>query len=97
MRTLKLTQEELLTIKECQAKHPKSHVRKKSLALLLLSEEGTIPNISTKLDVQTRTIYSWLDNWEANGIIGLFRQKGSGRKPLLSIDNEQVVELVKKN
>jgi transposase len=96
MRKLFLPQDELVTLKECMLNHTKSHVRKRCLALFLLSGGDTIPEISKKLDIRTRTIYSWLDNWEANGIIGVFRQKGSGRKPLLSIENVPVVELVKK-
>ncbi|MCH2177145.1 MAG: helix-turn-helix domain-containing protein [Lentisphaeria bacterium] len=97
MRKLELTQEEYKTLKECMLHHTKSYVRKRCMALYLLNDGNTIPNISKNLGTRTRTIYSWLDNWEANGIIGMFRQKGSGRKPLLSVKDESVVELVKKS
>lgn len=97
MRKIDLTYEELVTIQECQKHHKKYNVRNRSMALLLLNEGTTICQISKIIGVRTRTIYSWLDKWELSGIAALITSKGQGRKSKMSLENEEVIELVKKN
>jgi transposase len=80
MRKIDLTREELITLKECQKHHTKHNVRNRSMALLLLNKGRTIPQISKIIDVRTRTIYTWLDNWELKGITALMTRKGQGLK-----------------
>lgn len=46
-------------------------------------------------DVSRITIYAWLAAWENRGICGLINRKGQGRKPILSLQNQQHVEKIK--
>lgn len=96
MRKIDLTYEEVVTLQDCQKYHKKHKVRNRSIALLLLNEGTTISQISKIIGVRTRTIYSWLDKWKLSGIVGLITSKGQGRKSKMSLENEEVVELVKK-
>lgn len=65
--------------------------------LLLLSNKGyEVKQIVDVLDVCPQTVYSTMKSWRAEGIAGLIRKKGQGRKATLQIDNEQHVEAVGK-
>lgn len=97
MRKLDLTIEESITLHECQKHHPKHIVRDRCFALLQLNKGTTIPQIAKIIDIRTRTIYTWLDNWESIGIVAVMTRKGQGVKSKLSFENKEVVELVKKN
>jgi transposase len=48
-------------------------------------------------EVRTRTIYTWMNSWESEGIYGLMIHPGRGRKPKLSITDDNLVEHIKKN
>lgn len=64
---------------------------------LLLSNRGyEVKQIVDVLEVCPQTIYSTLKAWEVEGLAGLIRKKGQGRKPTLQVDNVQHVEAVNK-
>lgn len=95
-RYVNLTSSSLETLTHCYQHHPKHHVRQRCFALLLSDEGYRIPAIAALLKTRTRTIYTWLDRWESMGLSGLMIQPGRGVKARLSIQDEAVVELVKK-
>jgi len=97
MRFIKLNTEEEATIKEGYKNHPKFHVRQRFLALLLSNEGMPIPEIKRIIKKRSRTIYSWMNRWEAKGLAGLMILPGRGLKPKLSIENKQMVDLIKKS
>lgn len=65
--------------------------------MILLSYRGfEVKEIVTALGVCAHTVYANIKNWKANGLPGLIRQRGQGRKPRLRTDNEEHVSAVRK-
>ncbi len=96
MRYISLQAEEKKTLEEGLKNHPKHHVRQRFQALILSDEGWQIKSISKLLKVRTRTIYTWMNKWKKIGLVGLMIKPGSGLKPKLSIQDEELVKLVKK-
>lgn len=65
--------------------------------ILLLSHKGyEAKPITNMLDVSSHTVYSAMKSWREDGIGGLVRKKGQGRKAILQADNAQHVEATRK-
>lgn len=96
MRYVKLSQTERTTLEEGYKNHTKSHVRQRCQALLLSDEGWKVPEIARLHHVRTRTIYTWMNRWQEKGIVGLMILPGRGLKPKLSVEDEQMVAVVKK-
>lgn len=96
MRYITLTSTEEITLKEGYKFHLKHYFRQKCYALLLSNDGMSVPNIAKLLNMRTRTIYKLMDEWQNQGISSLTIRSGRGRKPKLSVKNEQLVELIKK-
>ncbi|MCP3929364.1 MAG: helix-turn-helix domain-containing protein [Bacteroidetes bacterium] len=69
--------------------------RRRAQCILLSSGGKSVQELSDIYAVRTRTIYTWFNLWEANGIKGIARKPGQGRKPLLDKDNAEHVKTVK--
>lgn len=64
--------------------------------LLLLSERGyEVKQIAGVLEVCSQTVYTTIKDWQQEGLAGIIRKKGQGRKPNLQVDNAEHVEAVK--
>ena len=96
MRYIKLTKCERETLEECYKGHAKFHVRQRCQALLLSSEGWSVKQIAQLHHVRSRTIYTWMNRWQAMGLIGVMILPGRGVKPKLSGQDQGVVEVVKK-
>jgi len=91
-----LSTEEKTTL-EYEKKHGKSEAYRIRCHAILLSNKGYITDqIGDILGVSKNSIYSWFSAWKTQGIKGLKTKAGQGRKPLLSIDNSDHVDGVKK-
>lgn len=69
---------------------------------ILLSSQGFEINAISKVYQKTRqSIVGWLNKYEAKGISGLHTAKGSGRPPIIRIDNvtevKRIEDLVEAN
>ena len=42
--------------------------------------------------VDYRSVSSWIDQWQTRGLVGLYDQPGAGRRPTLSLDEQQKVQ-----
>ncbi len=74
----------------------KSHLYRRKCHCILLSNEGkTVQELAELYGVKTRTVYSWFDLWESEGIKGLALKPGRGRKPKLNASDETQVKIVK--
>jgi transposase len=76
----------------------KSHAfRKRCHVILLKSEKRSSEEVSTILKMSELTVNTWLNRYEAEGILGLHTKKGRGRKPILNVetDTEVVKEAIK--
>lgn len=96
MRYVKLDTHERETLENGYRNHPKFHVRQRCHALLLSDEGWQVKDIAKLFNVRTRTIYEWMNRWTSMGIIGVMILPGRGLKTKLSIDDEAIVETVKK-
>ena len=97
MRYTRLTEGEVLTLEEGHQNHFSKDFRNRCQALLMSSREIQVKQISSIFQIRTRTIYTWMDRWESEGISGLMIRPGRGRKPKLSVKNQDLVNHIKKS
>ncbi|BAU64976.1 transposase [Stanieria sp. NIES-3757] len=65
--------------------------------LIILSHQGmSLGQLMQLFGVSRRTVYNWVNRWKKQGIVGLYNQKGRGRKAKLSYEQqEQIKDWVK--
>ena len=95
MHFVKLAEAELITLQEGHKNDSQFQFRNRCLCLILSSQGKTVSELAKFFDVSRITIYAWLAAWENRGICGLINRKGQGRKPILSLQNQQHVEKIK--
>ncbi|WP_460972357.1 helix-turn-helix domain-containing protein [Spirosoma migulaei] len=86
-RHIELTDSEQLTLQEGLKNHPKYEFRRCAQALLWNHKGWTLKTIASALEVCSQSVSTWLTSFEQDGLVGLMRQKGQGRKPILSLTN----------
>lgn len=87
-RCIQLFESEELTLHEGVKNHPKYEFRRCCQALLWSHKGWSAKEIATALDLCQQTVGNWLTAWQAEGIVGIMRSKGQGRKPILSLTNK---------
>lgn len=89
------TQQLLKTIEQ---KSKYYQVRHRAKAILLSYQGYTISQIMLIFNVSRNTVYNWFNNWETNGLNGLYNLKGRGRKSILNHQQElEVKQWIKSN
>lgn len=68
--------------------------RNRCQAILLSNEDYNSEELVKVFSVSQNTIYTWIKKWKNQGITGLITKLGQGRKPTLSIDNEEHVKVI---
>lgn len=96
MRYIKLTNYERETLEEGYKRHAKFHVRQRCQALLLSDEGWPVKQIAQLHHVRSRTIYTWMNRWQDMGLVGVMILPGRGVKPKLSVQDQELVAVVKK-
>jgi transposase len=96
MRHVQLSKSERITLEAGYKNHIKSHVRQRCQALLLSDEGWQVKQVAKLHHTRTRTIYTWMNRWTDLGIVGMMILPGRGLKPKLSVQDQAVVQLVKK-
>lgn len=86
-RCIELTDAEQITLREGIKYHPKHEFRRCCQALLWSHKGWAIKTIAVELEVCQISVSSWLNNWQNQGLVGLMRQKGQGRRSILSVTN----------
>ncbi|WP_019991351.1 helix-turn-helix domain-containing protein [Rudanella lutea] len=86
-RRIELTDSEQITLQEALKNHPKHEFRRSAQALLWNHKGWAVKTIAQALNVCSQTVSNWLTAFEQEGLVGLRRQKGQGRRPILSIAN----------
>ena len=66
----------------------KHHVRQRAHCILLSYQRTEVAEIARIFGKTKRTIYEWLNLWEAQHFAGLYDRKGRGRKPKLGVDQQ---------
>lgn len=87
-RTIDLTEPERLTLREGSKHHLKHEFRLRCQALLLSGKGWSVKAIAHHLEVGEHAVSYWFTHWENQGLVGLMRQGGQGRKPKLSVGNQ---------
>jgi len=95
-RHIQLTDAEQLTLQEGVKNHAKHEFRRAAQALLWNHKGWVLKTIATALEVCPQTVSNWLTAFEQQGLAGIMRQKGQGRKPMLSLTNESHQQALKK-
>ncbi|NEQ04426.1 IS630 family transposase [Moorena sp. SIO3F7] len=90
IRELNTETKKLLERISWQSKYPQ--VRDRAKCILLSYQKFSINELSSLFGVTRKTIYNWLTKWEDQKIIGIYNQKGRGRKPKLNQEQRQQVK-----
>jgi transposase len=65
-----------------EEKNPR--MKERLLAISLLSEGRSVPEVARTLRRSVRTVEGWVNSWNANGLEALAPQSSGGRRPRLS-------------
>ena len=87
-----LTAVEIHTLHEMHRSHPSRRARMRAHSLLLSHHGVSMPHIARMYQVDYRSVSSWIDQWQTRGLVGLYDQPGAGRRPTLSLDEQQKVQ-----
>jgi transposase len=68
------------------------HVRQRAHCILLSYQGYQVNELAKIFGRKERTIYTWLNQWEARHFAGLYDKKGRGRKPKLDDDQKRQVK-----
>lgn len=71
-------------------------VRNRAKCIILSGHGLSLTQLMQLFGVSRRTLYNWLNQWEKQGIVGLYNQKGRGRKAKLNQEQkDQIKDWVK--
>src|SRR5215467_5956442 len=87
-----LTEVEIQTLYEMHRYHPSRRARMRAHSLLLSHQGIAMPQIACIYQVDYRSVSSWIDQWQTRGVVGLYDRPGAGRRPILSLDEQQKVQ-----
>lgn len=92
-----ITESEEENLKAIKKHHLKYRERERAMGIILSYKGYSPKEIGDIFDISERVVYTWIDNFNENGIIGLLTKKGQGRKSILTKEDEvKVRELVSK-
>lgn len=91
-RNYQLTDEEVKVIEQAMRHDKRPEARQKAQAIHLLHLGQPVAHVAKMMAVTRTTIYVWHDAWLADGIDGLVRRKGSGRRYKATPEYEQLLE-----
>jgi transposase len=87
---------ERVTLEQMHANHPKTYMRDRARMVLLRDHGSSAAMIARLFGVQVRTVRQVLENYDSEGLAGLYRKPGSGRVSKLRPEQwEQIAEWVK--
>ncbi|MBC6453950.1 MAG: helix-turn-helix domain containing protein [Hormoscilla sp. SP5CHS1] len=74
-----------------QSRHHQVHQRAHCL-LLINQGQKKVKELMETFDVSYRTIYNWINNWDSEGMVGLYDKSGRGRKQTFSIEQKEQIK-----
>lgn len=73
-------------------------VRDRAKCIILSYQGFSINQLMLIFGLTRKTIYNWFTKWEDEGIVGLYNQKGRGRKPKFNEEQKKLIkDWVKEN
>jgi transposase len=94
-RFVTLTLEQEKELKVGYQKGKKAAFRKRCHYILLSGQGKEVSQIADIFSVRYQTITAWFDRYEELGISGLNTATGTGRRPIIRIDNKIETERIK--
>lgn len=92
----RLTETERITLEQGYKYGQAVDFRQRCQMLLLSNKSYQVKQLVDVLDVCPKTVYNVIRSWRTEGIAGLIRKKGQGRKATLQADNAHHVEATQK-
>ena len=83
--------DEIQTLHDLHRYHPARRARMRAHSLLLRHQGCSIPPIARFYQVDRRSVSTWIDRWQTMGLVVLYDQPGSGRRPRLNDEEQQKV------
>lgn len=95
---LPLNQETIKLLKRIHKCSKSFQVRNRAHCILLRNQGWTMKKIASILSKSEKTVFNWLKTWDKNGLVGLYNQKGQGRKPTFNQEEKtEIKNWVKEN
>lgn len=91
-----LTDTEIVTLEQGYKNGSAVDFRERCKMLLLSHRGYEVKQIEDVLKVCSHTVYSTMKSWREEGIAGIIRKKGQGRKATLQVENKEHVKAVEK-
>lgn len=91
----RLSESEILSLENIVESNAKSHFRNRCQCILLNNRFFTVKELSHLYEVRTRSIYTWIHNYEQHGIESLNISPGRGIKAKLDTLSEDNIKLLK--
>ena len=88
----KIHEERKRMLRRIYRQSSRHQVRSRAHCLLLYQEGYGLTHLEDILQVSRKTIYNWLNAWESKGLIGLYNQKGQGRKPTFTPEQQDKIK-----
>jgi transposase len=79
-----LPPDEDFTLREAIKNHDNPFFRNRCQSIIMSHQQIQVKSIAQTFNVRTRTIYTWFDNYQSQGFIGLMTLKGQGRKSIIN-------------
>ncbi len=93
MRYIKDLTQETLNILERIYKHSKYYQVRQRAHCIQLSYQGySIVELMKIFQVSRNTIYNWFNSWESLRLVGLYNQRGRGRKKTFNAEQEEQIK-----
>jgi len=86
-----LRDDEIQTLHDMHRYHPARRARMRAHSLLRSHQGCSLPPIARFYQVDRRSVSTWIDRWQMMGLVGLYDQPGSGRRPLRNDEEQQKV------
>lgn len=93
MRYIKgLTRETSLLLKRIYKQSKYYQVRQRAHCIQLSHESYQIAELIKIFKVSRNTIYNWFNNWESDGLVGLYNHSGQGRKKIFNPNQQEIIK-----
>ncbi len=91
-RKIPLTENQRKELEKGYKEDKSARFRQRCHIILLKSQDRTAKDIASIVNLNTKTIYHWLNKYEEQGITGLRTQQGQGRKPILKESEAEIIK-----
>jgi transposase len=74
-----------------QSRH--HQVRQRAHCILLSTQDYSIAQLMEIFSVSRKMLYNWFNNWETQGVLGLYNRPGQGRKRTVNADQIKQIRI----